>query len=112
MIRSFRFLPLLLLLGASLNACGIVDPRVDEITLHVGPETAECTGMGPQTCLLVRESPDDPWGFFHGEIVGFAFEPGYHYTLRVRLEHLKNPPQDSSSVVYHLVRVVARTPAT
>ena len=48
-----------------LAACGPTPPETnetdeaaagEEITLYVGPKLAECTGEGPQACMMVKEN--------------------------------------------------------
>lgn len=80
-------------------------------TLYVGPEMAECVGVAPQMCLLVRENPEDEYTFFYDNIEGFEYEEGFNYTLQVRVEQVENPPADASSLKYTLVEVVEKTPA-
>lgn len=90
------------------------DPTSDEaesetITLFVGSELVECTGVAPQMCMLVREDPSADYTFFYGQIEGFTFEPGYEYELLVQVETIENPPADGSSLKYTLVEEVSRT---
>ncbi len=44
-------------------------------------------------------------------IEGFVFEPGYFYTLKVKITHLANPPQDSGSVQCELITLISKTAA-
>jgi hypothetical protein len=39
-----------------------------------------------QDCLMVREEGSSRWEFFFDGVKGFDFEPGFIYTLEVRLE--------------------------
>ena len=80
-------------------------------TLQVAPSRIECTGVAPDVCLQVRESPDAPWTLLHGAIEGFAYEPGFLYEIRIREEAVANPPADASSIRRILVSVVSKTPA-
>ena len=80
-------------------------------TLQVAPSRVECTGVGPDVCLQVRESPNAPWTLLHGAIEGFAYEPGFLYEIRIREEAVANPPADASSIRRILVSVVSKTPA-
>ncbi|MCZ7672694.1 MAG: DUF4377 domain-containing protein [Chloroflexi bacterium] len=50
--------------------------------------------------------------FFYNPIVGFTFEPGYEYELKVMVETVENPPADGSSLRYTLVEVVSKTAVT
>lgn len=82
----------------------------ETVTLFVGPELAECTGVGPQMCMLVKDAPDAEYTFFYNQIEGFTFEPGYEYELLVEVTQVANPPADGSSLSYRLVEVVNQTP--
>ena len=80
-------------------------------TLEVWPVQVPCVGVGPGTCFRVRESTDAPWALMHSAIVGFDYQPGYLYTIRVREDAVANPPADGSSIRRTLVAVLSRTPA-
>lgn len=79
-----------------------------EKTLYIGPELADCVGVGPMKCMMVKENPDDEYQFFYSEIEGFTFEPGYTYKVRVRVEPVANAPADASSLKYTLIEVVSQ----
>lgn len=81
-------------------------------TLYVGPMLRDCVGVAPMKCLMVREDPNAPWQNFYSPIDGFTFEPGYTYTLKVRVTDAPAPvPADASAKKYTLVEVVSKTPA-
>ncbi len=82
-----------------------------EATLYVGPELVDCVGVGPMKCMLVKENPDAEYQFFYSQIEGFAFEPGYTYELRVRIEPVANAPADAASLKYTLIEVMSKEPA-
>jgi heat shock protein HslJ len=80
-------------------------------TLQVAPSRVECTGVGPQMCLQVRESAEGSWTRLYDAIVGFEYEPGYLYEIRIREEAVANPPADGSSIRRTLVSILSKTPA-
>ena len=80
------------------------------ITLYVGSELADCTGVAPQKCMLVKENPDDEYVMFYDQIAGFEYEEGYEYELLVQVEKVENPPADASNLKYTLVEEVSKTP--
>ncbi|MGB0388596.1 MAG: DUF4377 domain-containing protein [Ardenticatenaceae bacterium] len=82
-----------------------------EKTLFVGPEEVDCQGVAPQKCYLVKDDPNGEWEYFYDQIVGFEWEAGYHYELRVRITPVENPPADASSVTYELIELISQTPA-
>jgi hypothetical protein len=98
--------------GTGLVACG--EPTgpsdVQLISLQVAAHTAPCVGVGPMTCLLVRERADQPWQLFYDGIEGFTHEEGFAYTLLLARRSIPNPPADGSSLAYRLVALLAREP--
>ncbi len=79
------------------------------VTLFVGPERVECTGVTSQMCLQVRLSPDEPYTLFYDTIQGFTHTPGFEYVLQVQVTQVENPPADASSLSYTLVAIVSQT---
>ncbi|MCA9928993.1 MAG: DUF4377 domain-containing protein [Anaerolineales bacterium] len=80
-----------------------------EKTVLVGAEKVDCVGVGPQECYLVKENADDEWTYYYDEIIGFTWEPGYEYELKIRETRLLNPPADGSSIIWSLISVVSQT---
>jgi len=109
---------ILVLLAASfmLAACGgepeleTETPQENIKTIYVGPELADCEGVAPQKCLLIKENPQDDYQYFYDQIDGFAYEEGYEYELLVKEENVAYPPADGSSLKWTLVEVVNKTP--
>lgn len=81
----------------------------ETVTLYVGPELVECTGVAPQMCMQVKRAPEEDYTLFYDQIDGFTFEPGYEYELLVEITPVENPPADASSLSYRLVEVVSQT---
>lgn len=103
---------LLPLAAALLPACSTVTGgEQHRDTFYVASYTRACTGMYEMQCMLVREDPDGQWLNFYEQIAGFAYEPGYEYVLEVGWREIPNPPQDSSSREYWLIRQVSKKPA-
>jgi hypothetical protein len=98
-----------LLLAAMIAVASCADPRS---ILYVGPERVECTGVGPQLCLLVKERPDADWEYFYEGLEGFAYEPGYTYKLLVRKGRVENPAADASSIRWRLIRILEKRRAS
>ncbi len=94
--------------GPEQGAAEVAQPETR--TLFVGPELVECTGVAPQMCMQVRNSPDEEYTFFYQQIEGFTFEPGYEYELLVEVTEVANPPADGSSLSFRLVEIVNQTP--
>ena len=101
---------LLALLSTVLAACGPAGGPAEK-TIYVGPRQVDCEGVAPQKCMLVRESLDDDWTMYYDRIVGFDYEPGYEYELRIVEEEVENPPADASSIRWTLLEVVSKAPS-
>lgn len=81
-------------------------------TLIIGPYTETCQGFIEQQCYLEFNEESQEWHFFYESIQGFDFEPGYIYTLKVRLEDRGTEIQDVGRYAYHLVEVLSKEEAS
>ena len=81
-------------------------------TLIIGPYTETCQGFIEQQCYLEFNEESQRWEFFYESIQGFDFEPGYIYTLKVRLEDRGTEIQDVGRYAYHLVEVLSKEEAS
>ena len=82
----------------------------EERVVYVDSKTVPCTGVTPQNCLQVRESPEDEWILFYDAITGFEYEPGYDYKIRIAEKIVDNPPADASLFQWSLIEVLSKTP--
>jgi hypothetical protein len=60
---------------------------------------------------MVREEGSSRWEFFFDGVKGFDFEPGFIYTLEVRLEDRGPYIQDVGGYAYHLVEIIEKKKA-
>ena len=115
-----RFLLILALLF--LSACGVENilfpsDRDEEHEEHIeiitiGPYTELChDAFFDRDCLVEYNEDKGRWGFFYESIQGFDFEPGFIYTLEVRLEDRGTEIQDVGRYAYHLVKVIEKKKA-
>lgn len=81
-------------------------------TLFVAPQKVDCMGAAPQKCLQIRESADQNWENFYGNIQNFDYQEGYNYKVKVQVTELENPPQDASSLVYTLIEILSKEKAS
>lgn len=79
--------------------------------LIVADRLENCVGVGPQTCMLIKENPEDEWTYFYDQIEGFEYEEGYTYELLVDIIPIENPAADASSLRYELKNVISKTPS-
>lgn len=76
--------------------------------IYVNAQRAPCMGVAPMQCLQVRDTPSQPWQLHYGDIVGFDFQPGSIYRLRVIEAVDPNPPADAPSSRWVLDAVIER----
>ncbi|WP_230978984.1 DUF4377 domain-containing protein [Flavobacterium supellecticarium] len=105
MFRNLMYLAVSLFLFASCS-------KNEVIRLTVASEEADCVGVGPQKCLLVKKEGQKDWENLYNGIDGFIFEDGNEYVLEVREEKIDNPPADAPSVKYVLVNEISKTAKT
>ena len=84
--------------------------QAETIFLEISPETKPCTGIGPQTCLQVREikyaengvktQVDKDWTLFYDQIEGFTHNPNERQIIRVKRYQIKHPAADQSKYAY------------
>ncbi len=89
------------------------DDKHEEHTeiLTLGPYTKRCFGPFERDCLMEYNDAANRWEFFYDGIEGFDFEPGYIYTLEVRLEDRGTEIQDVGRYSYHLIKIVYKVKA-
>ena len=103
MMFKYLFLLLAVSCGSSLQQ--------ESKTIYVAPQLRDCTGVGPQKCMLIRETPDEAWRNFYDQIEGFTYEKGYTYKLLVSVTRVDNPPADASSLKYTLQEILSKEAA-
>lgn len=84
--------------------------EVQSKMLIVADHLENCVGVGPQSCMLVKENPDEEWTYFYDQIEGFEYEEGYTYELLVDIIPVENPAEDASSLRYELKNIISKTP--
>ena len=80
--------------------------------ITIGPYIQRCYGAhGERDCLMEYNEDSGQWEFFYEGIQGFDFEPGFIYTLEVRLEDRGPDIQDVGQYAYHLVKIIEKKKA-
>lgn len=85
------------------------EEKVIEVSSKIVPayiwgEPNEVDGM------LIRFVGENQWKACPITFIdGFEFEPGYSYTLKVKIIHVANPPQDGYDVQYKLLSILSKT---
>jgi hypothetical protein len=108
----FIFLLLTGLRAGCRQGASEIFPR--EVMMRVNYYRQSCQGEGSYDCLLVQQGKQlgsQSWELFYDDIQGFAYEPGYIYTLRVKIEKIQDPLQDGSDRRYLLVKVLSKKKA-
>lgn len=88
---------------------GCDDDKADEVfdmtvasVLH-RPEN----GFRPWSYVVKIEN-DTNWTLFWNGVVGFDYEEGYEYRIRVKSYDVKNPEEDGSAIRYELGKVLSK----
>lgn len=79
--------------------------------IYVNAQRVPCMGVAPMSCLQIRDDPAQPWQLFYGNIVGFDFQPGSIYRLRVVQTIDPNPPADAPATRWVLDAIIERIAA-
>lgn len=83
------------------------------VNLYVSGETGEYIPWGGDGKALkgikIKEKEKEEWWVVHIQTVqGFIYEEGYSYLLKVKKNHLANPPADGSSWNYELIEIISK----
>ena len=86
--------------------------KVEQVTVYVSAETGMFYNV-PNTTLeegmMIRVDGEDHYiCVAFNTIAGFTYEKGYEYELLVKKTTLANPPKDSGSIRYELIRIVSQ----
>ncbi len=84
----------------------------DQTTLIIASKKVDCVGVGPQKCLLVKESDQQNWEYFYDTISDFNHEEGYEYEILVSEKQIENQSQDASSIETTLIKIVSKIEKT
>ncbi|AUC85833.1 hypothetical protein CW731_11275 [Polaribacter sp. ALD11] len=85
---------------------------VQETNYIVASSKADCQGIGPQKCYLIKEKNTQDWQYLYSTIIGFKYEEGFEYEVLISEKEIENPPQDSSSIAYTLLKVISKIEKT
>lgn len=78
------------------------------ITMEIKENKADCTGVGPMKCYLVKYKSSKDWEYFYTGFQNFKYQEGYRYKVQVKRTKLKNVPADASSYKYEVVKVLSK----
>lgn len=81
-------------------------------TLIIGPYKTTCVGAFEQECYLKYNEESERWEFFYDGIDGFDFEPGFIWTLKVKVVDIGTEIQDAGRYDYYLVEVISKEEAS
>ncbi|MDR0660383.1 MAG: DUF4377 domain-containing protein [Prevotellaceae bacterium] len=96
-----------LVIAFVVSSCGSNTNRIT-----VASHKADCVGVAPQKCLLIKTGASTDREYVYSEIEGFDYEEGYEYELDIKEVEVKDPPADASSVRYVLANEISKTPKT
>ncbi|MBI9035068.1 MAG: DUF4377 domain-containing protein [Bacteroidales bacterium] len=84
--------------------------KEEKANLKINHYMTSCIGTQPQLCYLQKEdvAEADNWEYGYDEIIGFEYEWGYVYELKVKIKDIENPPIDASDKEIHLEQIVSK----
>ena len=88
------------------------EDKVEQVTVYVSAETGMFYNV-PNTTLeegmMIRVDGEENYiCVAFNTIAGFTYEKGNEYELLVKKTKLPNPPKDSGSIRYELIRIVSQ----
>ena len=118
MLRSNQTkISFLTLFSCCLLAFGPALPAQDnQKIVWVAHYKADCVGVGPQKCYLIKDNMYDPWKLWYDEIERLDWEEGFAYEVVVAEEQVPDAPADASSIRLRVVELLtminANSPST
>ena len=101
------------LLGlVSCSRDNVIEDKVEQVTVYVSAETGlfyNVPNTTPEEGMrILIEGEDHYICVAFNTIAGFNYEKGNEYELLVKKTTLANPPKDSGSTRYELIRIVSQ----
>ena len=97
---------------ASCNRDSNYEDKVEQVTVYVSAETGlfyNVPNTTPEEGMrILIEGEDHYICVAFNTIAGFNYEKGNEYELLVKKTTLANPPKDSGSTRYELIRIVSQ----
>ena len=88
------------------------EDKVEQVTVYVSAETGmfyNVPNTTPEEGMMIRIDGEEKYiCVAFSTIVGFTYEKGNEYELLVKKTKLANPPKDSGSIRYELIRIVSQ----
>lgn len=108
MKKSIIYILFLTIILSCKSTTDSVNPN--EMTMWIHSSYQNCTGVMPQKCMLIKFNEDDNWQLHYDGIIGFNYEEGTSYKIKVRKEVLdpKKVPADASSIKYHFIELISK----
>ncbi|AKX51338.1 hypothetical protein AKN92_07410 [Thiopseudomonas alkaliphila] len=107
-MKRALFLGVALLGGLTACQMGGKNQKSDQEVFYVKENLVDCVGVAPMKCMQVKRDTSEEWSYFYSQIIGFKYEPGYRYKLKVQVEDVENPPADASSKRYTLISIIEK----
>ena len=96
----------------SCNSDNNYEDKVEQVTVYVSAETGlfyNVPNTTPEEGMrILIEGEDHYICVAFNTIAGFTYEIGNEYELLVKKTTLANPPHDSGSIRYELIRIVSQ----
>lgn len=106
----------LLFISFLITNCGSTNIEHQNSIFWIHSAKAVCIGVGKTTCFQIQRGNtvdiNKDWNLFYSQIIGFEYQPGFIYKLRLKVETIENPPADGSSIKYTLIEVLEKNKDT
>ena len=96
---------------ASCNRDSNYEDKVEQVTVYVSAETGMFYNVPNTTIeegMMIRVDGEDNYiCVAFNTIAGFTYKRSHEYELLVKKTKLANPPKDTGSIRYELIRIVS-----
>ena len=104
--RSSKFPYLALIFALVAPTSGSLVAQENTKIIWVAHFKADCVGVAPQKCYLIKDNMYDPWMYWYNEIERLDWQKGYAYEVVVAEERIENSPADASSINLRVVELL------
>lgn len=101
---------LIIILTLFIGGVSFAQSNGTDIELVIAPTLDECMDQNDEQydCFKAKKTTDPDWTFNIPEIADFEYEPGYTYTLKIRLNKAEEVQKDGTYAKYTLVEVIEK----
>lgn len=101
---------LIIILTFFIGGVSFAQSNGTDIEIVIAPTQDECIDQNDEQydCFKAKKTTDPDWTFNIPEIADFEYEPGFTYTLKIRLSKAEEVQKDGTYAKYKLVEVLKK----